>query len=504
MGGLARTEWGTLARRLAAKLGLACWALAWCGPEALVGQLRGEVHKVPVFKSGVDGYHTYRIPAIIKAANGDLLALAEGRKNSGSDAGDIDIVMKRSADGGQSWSAMSLVQDEWNSPTAAVTIGNPSPVVDLMDPNHPGRIWLPFTRNNESVFVSYSDDHGATWSTRTEITATAKKPQWGWYATGPVHGIQLERGEHAGRLIIPSDHRLSDQDSWGAHVLLSDDHGAIWQIGAVDTRLAGAPIQPNENAAVELVDGRVYFNARDQHGADPATRLIAHSNDGGTTYAAPFVGEPGITTPVVQNSILRFAAADRGDSRNLLIYSGPGHPTARRDLTILVSTDEARTWMHKTVLDEGPAAYSDLVKIDDERIGVLYEAGAELYDEIVFASFGLDDLTPTAWNGVPGDVNQDGAVTRDDLEAFVEVWKPFNAPLLLGGRDSYTNGDLDFNGSINLADAMVLRRALVAQGLSIAGLEQLDAVPEPSALLLSIGFGSTRFMKQLSAFYGAF
>jgi len=267
-----------------------------------------------------------------------------------------------------------------------------------MDPNHRGRIWLPFTRNNDRVFVIHSDDHGATWSTRVEITATAKKPQWGWYATGPVHGIQLERGEHAGRLIIPSDHRLSNQDSWGAHVLMSDDHGATWQIGGVDTRLAGGPIHPNENAAVELVDGRIYFNARDQNGSSPATRAIAYSNDGGTTYAAPFVAEPGITTPVVQNSVLRFAAADRGDARNVLIHSGPGHPTDRRDLTIRVSTDEAETWMHKTVLHEGPAAYSDLVKINSERIGVLFEAGAKLYDEIVFASFTMSELTPTASN----------------------------------------------------------------------------------------------------------
>jgi sialidase-1 len=377
---------------------LAFCALALCGPGALVGDARAEVTKVAVFKAGVDGYHTYRIPAIVRAANGDLLALAEGRKNGGEDAGDIDIVMKRSSDAGKTWSAMSLVQDEWDNPTAHVTIGNPSPVVDLMDPNHRGRIWLPFTRNNDRVFVTYSDDHGATWSTRSEITATAKKPQWGWYATGPVHGIQLERGEHAGRLIIPSDHRLSSQDSWGAHVLMSDDHGATWQVGGVDTRLAGGPIHPNENAAVELNDGRVYFNARDQNGSNPATRAIAFSNDRGTTYAAPFVAEPGITTPVVQNSLLRFAAADRGDARNVLVHSGPGHPTDRRDLTILASTDEAETWVHKTVLHKGPAAYSDLVKINGERIGVLYEAGAKLYDEIVFASFTLSELTPTAWD----------------------------------------------------------------------------------------------------------
>jgi sialidase-1 len=289
---------------------------------------------------------------------------------------------------------MQLVQDEWDDPTAKVWIGNPAPVVDVMDPNHPGRIWLAFTRSNAAVFVTWSDDDGASWSQRRDISATAMHPSWRWYATGPVHGIQLERGEHAGRLIIPSDHRERDQDSWGAHILYSDDHGETWQIGAVDTRRAPGPLHPNENVAVELVDGRLYINARDQHGSEPATRAVAHSSDGGVTYDAPFAPEPQITTPVVQNSAIRFAAMDRGDERNILLHACPGDAKQRRDLTILASFDEGVTWPSKTVLHRGPAAYSDLIKLNDEQIGVLFEAGDALYDEILFAVVGLEDLTP--------------------------------------------------------------------------------------------------------------
>src|SRR5829696_1284097 len=100
--------------------------------------------KVTVFKAGQDGYHTYRIPAIVRAKNGDLLAFAEGRKNSAADHGDIDIVLKRSSDDGKTWGALELVQDEENDPTAKVWIGNPTPIIDLADPKHPGRIWLVF------------------------------------------------------------------------------------------------------------------------------------------------------------------------------------------------------------------------------------------------------------------------------------------------------------------------------------------------------------------------
>ena len=286
-----------------------------------------DVAKVTVFAAGQDGYHTYRIPAIVKATSGDLLAFAEGRKTGAGDHGDIDIVLKRSADNGRTWGPMQLVQDEWGDPAAAVTIGNPVPVVDRLDPAHPGRIWLAFTRNNERVLVTFSDDHGAT-----------------------------------------------------------------WQIGAVDTRAPQGQLHPNECVAVELVDGRIYVNARDQHGSDPATRAVASSSDGGATFDAPFAAEPVFTTPVVQNSAVRFAAVDQGDARNVLVYSGPGHATKRRDLTIWLSEDEGESWSVKTVLHRGPAAYSDLVKLDGETIGVLYEAGQSLYDEIIFASFGLETI----------------------------------------------------------------------------------------------------------------
>lgn len=289
-----------------------------------------DVAKVSVFKSGQDGYHTYRIPAIVRAKSGDLLAFAEGRKNGAGDHGDIDIVLKRSHDSGKTWGPMQLIQDEADDPTAKVWIGNPTPVVDQTDPNHPGRIWLIFTRSNARVFVTSSDDCGKTWSERREITQTAGKAEWDWYAAGPVHGIQLERGPHAGRLVMPCDHRIKSTDRWGSHIVYSDDHGATWNLGAADTHAAADPLHPNECVAVELTDGRLYVNARDNNGSDPATRAIAYSSDGGRTFDAPFAAERNITSPVVQNSLVRLAATDHGANRNILAYCGPGHPTVPR------------------------------------------------------------------------------------------------------------------------------------------------------------------------------
>ena len=125
-----------------------------------------------VFKAGEDGYRIYRIPAVVKTANGHLLAFCEARQ--GGDASEIDLVLKRSEDGGESWGALQVVQESSDfvkilgGRTKDITIGNPAPVVDLLDPDRPGRIWLPFTLENDRVFVVSSDDHGVTWSDRRE------------------------------------------------------------------------------------------------------------------------------------------------------------------------------------------------------------------------------------------------------------------------------------------------------------------------------------------------
>ena len=476
------------ARRLVAA---ALTAAAWIAPFATSD---AGVFKVPVYRSGAEGYNIYRIPTMVKAANGDLLAFAEAR--AGGDASEIDIVVKRSSNSGKTWGPLQIVQDNADfreyfpaGQAPPITVGNQSPVVDMLDPLHPGRIWLPFTLENDRVFVAYSDDHGRSWSDHVEITSTTKDPSWDWYATGPVQGIQLTRGEHAGRLVIPSDHGAPNA-AQGAHVLYSDDHGQTWQLGAVDTNVRSqSTSSPNENFAVELVDGRVYFNARDSHSANPGNRVFAYSSDGGLTYDQPqFVHDPRITTPVVQNSGLRFRATDEGDAENVILYAGPGDASAREDMTIRVSTDETGSWGQSTIIHQGPAAYSDLVKLNDDQFGVLFEGGDALYNEILFAYMNYDDLDPAPWNGVNGDVNQDGAFDQLDVEAFIAAWKPLSGEYFLGGVDSYLNGDLNFDGRLTLADVFELRQQLVASGLSGEGLSQLTHVPESSSLhLILIG-----------------
>src|SRR5437763_13318457 len=96
-----------------------------------------------LYVGGAGGYHSYRIPALVATNKGTLLAFCEARKNSGRDDGDIDLVVRRSRDGGKTWSAMTLVHEEGGD--APITIGNPSPVED----RRTGEIHLIFSRNNQ-------------------------------------------------------------------------------------------------------------------------------------------------------------------------------------------------------------------------------------------------------------------------------------------------------------------------------------------------------------------
>src|SRR5690554_4997577 len=66
-----------------------------------------------VYEQGSAGYEVYRIPAIVKTSNNVLLAFAEARKfRRNGDAGDIDLVVKRSVNNGQTWSEQVTVWDD--------------------------------------------------------------------------------------------------------------------------------------------------------------------------------------------------------------------------------------------------------------------------------------------------------------------------------------------------------------------------------------------------------
>jgi len=328
------------------------------------------VQQVDVFRSGTEGYHTYRIPAIVLTGKNTLLAFCEGRKTSSSDAGDIDLVLRRSSDGGKTWQPMQVVYEEGG--TAKITIGNPCPVVERAT----GTIWLPFCRNNDRVFVTKSTDNGLTWDKPVEVTRHVKKPEWRWYATGPGHGIQL----HGGRLVTPCDCGDGTDKKQHSLVFYSDDRGQTWKLGGVTEAAM------DECEVVELVDKSLILCMRNYRGKQ--RRAFATSSDGGLSWSPP-VHHKQVYCPTCQASIHRYSPPPAG-AKNRILYSGPGGP-GRKNMTIRLSYDEGKTWPVAKVLYDGSAAYSDLVVLPDGHLGCLYER--DNYRKITFARFSLDWLT---------------------------------------------------------------------------------------------------------------
>jgi len=332
--------------------------------------------RVTVFQSGLDGYHTYRIPALVTTPKGTLLAFCEGRKDGPGDHGDVDLVLKRSTDGGAAWLPMQLLHEEGGA--EKITIGNPCPVIDRQT----GTIWLAFCRDNKDVFMTSSQDDGMTWAAPLDITASVKDAGWDWYATGPGHGIQLERGAKKGRLVFPCDHRAKEgEGGWKergrSHVIYSDDHGQTWKRGGA----TGWAM--NECEVVERADGSLLLSMRNY--LNKNQRAFAVSQDGGETWSEPRHHEQ-VFCPTCQSSIQRVSLPPR----NRLIYSGPGGP-GRTNLTLRASFDDGDTWPAARLLHPGPAAYSDLAILPNGQIGCLYEGGKDNFREAIhFARFPLD------------------------------------------------------------------------------------------------------------------
>jgi len=337
----------------------------------------------PLFVSGAGDYHTYRIPALAVSTGGILLAFAEGRKHKRGDAGEIDLILRRSLDNGKSWAEIQVIVAE-----AGMTCGNPCPVVD----RETGTIWLPFCKNladgNETlitqgkaprtVWITHSVDDGQSWAEPVDITGAVKKPAWTWYATGPCHGIQLT----SSRLLIPCDHIVGvdfdrKRDPHHSHVIYSDDRGATWQIGGI------VDVGTNECAVAELGDGNLYINCRNY--IDGKRRAIARSRDGGLTFN-DFTWDESLIEPICQASLDRLP-----DGR--LLFANLAS-TAREQLTVRVSPDGGYSWPIARELHDGPSAYSDLAVLPDGSICCLYERGEEHpYETLALARFNLAWLT---------------------------------------------------------------------------------------------------------------
>jgi hypothetical protein len=388
----------------------------------------------PVFSSGEEGYAAFRIPSIVRAANGNLVAFAEGRVQSASDStSTIRIVSKISRDHGRTWGPLRVVARNLIAGVEYAAM-NASPVVDTLCGT--GRIVLLFKKLECSewqiaqghglmrTFSIFSDDDGESWHGERDITGQVHRPyQPAYHALCPAaaqpenrthdwriqvptlgHAIQLRGAIHSpatrGRILhVGSRTRGSDGVFGGAnYAFWSDDLGATWQIGpTITTRADGSPATGlNEATAVELADGSIMVNSRNYRDGQPVRQRAVTTGvfaaDGQLAFG-PARHDDTLVEPAVQASILRYswAGAAAGEGRSRILFANPAHPTARVNMTVRLSYDEGETWPIAKTIDPGPSAYSDLVVGSGGDIGLLYERGNA--GGIVYAAFPLAWLT---------------------------------------------------------------------------------------------------------------
>ena len=360
-----------------------------------------ELEHVDVYVSGQDGYNCYRIPGIECAPDGSLLAFAEARKlncgDPGMEGNDIDLVLKRSTDGGRTWSAMKVIEDNGDLWSAA----NPATCVD----RETGKVWVLYLRCrphrntfsarpgtvDSQVLARTSDDNGVTWSEPLDLTPASRDmndPHWGISVPGPGGMIQDSKG----RLItavwmagpkesveaLEKDQGKSAR--WGNLALFSEDHGKTWRHGSFVPGPGG-----DENQLVELKDGRLLMDFRQSDGPH---RWFSESSDGGLTWSERRAGLP--VTPVCC-AIERLSLQSATEDRNRILWTGPKGPD-RNNLVARVSYDEGITFPNERLIVNEPAAYSDLTVLLDKSVGVLWER--DNYKKITFTRLTLEFLEP--------------------------------------------------------------------------------------------------------------
>lgn len=322
-----------------------------------------------------DGVSCYRIPAIVTAPNGDLIAAIDQRVPSCGDlkwSKDINIVVRRSFDNGDSWSEIEPVVDYPFGKSAS----DPSMIVDKVT----GTIFLFFNfmdlENEKDIYylkVTKSNDNGKTWSSPVDITSQISKSEW-------LHNFKFIT---SGRGIQTSDgkliHTLVNLEH-GLFLFASDNHGESWYL--IDNQI----IPGDESKIVELIDGTWMVNSRVN---GKGFRFVHTSTDKGTTWLTR--PDSSLIDPGCNASIIRYTSINEGADKNRLLFSNAKMKDDRKNMTIRISYDEGKTWTEGKTVYTGSSAYSSMTILSNGDIGLFFEK--DNYQENVFVRITLDWLT---------------------------------------------------------------------------------------------------------------
>ncbi len=378
---------------------------------------------VALRKHNDDGVHTYRIPGLTTTAKGTLLAVYDARRESSRDLqGDIDIGLSRSTDGGESWEPIRIAMDRGTWGGLSQKFNGISDPCILADPNS-GKIYLVAlwmhgvldkegkwmegltesstawnhqwrekgsqpgfgVKETTQFLLTESTDDGLTWTEPLNLTEQCKQKEWWLFAPAPGHGIVLDNGT----LVFPAQGRSNTGEPFST-IMSSTDNGKSWKVGQP------ASTSTTENMAVQLSDGSVMLNIRDnrnrQDNSATNGRAVRVTRDLGQTWQVHPTNHGALIEPVCMGSIHKHVYTEKGKQKSLLLFVNPNSKTKREKITLKVSFDDGKTWPknHQILLDElSGRGYSCITSVDEKTIGIVYESSQA---DLVFQKISLDEI----------------------------------------------------------------------------------------------------------------
>lgn len=333
----------------------------------------------------------YRIPAVITAKDGSIVAVTDKRKyNEGDLPEDIDIVCNRSTDGGHTWSEPYTIAlgtgVNHGFGDCALAWSNDDNGLIAGFVGGPG-LWYSTPSNPIRTYIVKSYDNGQTWTEPDDITnfifgdncIIPEQRSWRASFFGSGNGLRTSTG----RIMFVAAIRETTQQVLYNHAVYSDDNGQTWHVSG------RASTSGDEAKVTELVDGRILMSIR-----HAGNRWYNISEDGGETWQPTTSTWYDITAPACNGDMIRFTSENQGHDRNRLLHSVP-YGNSRTDVTVYVSYDEGETWPVKKCIVPYSSAYSSLCILPDGTIGLYVEeayAGASGYST-VFYNFSLEWLT---------------------------------------------------------------------------------------------------------------
>lgn len=327
-------------------------------------------------------YFRYRIPGMLVTDSGVLLTVCEARQTQ-SDWSLMDILLRRSTDGGKSFEEpIALARGTEEHPT----VNNPVLMQDRR-----GRIHLLYCEDyavgGGRVLQRISTDDGKTWGECRDITAMTEPEIRNVYAHGPGHGIRTRTGE----LMVPLWRVLrasgADLHSHGPSeigIFHSGDDGETWHTGGILASTDAMP-SPNETEIAELADGRIYLNTR--LGGSMTCRGRAWSTGGDCGWTA-YGTDEALTDPRCFGSTV---SARTPDGRDWLLFANCEHEAKRKNVTLKGSLDGGESWCRRMVIDAERGGYVELAS--DPVHGNLYILYEENGGEVLhFVSIPLSEI----------------------------------------------------------------------------------------------------------------